>query len=308
MKTRKRTTVPSMIRPTHKFTERERQAYLEWQKPDANAPADYLTIQEAGDLITDFLDGEVSHHSQLHGSALITERKGQVEGRMLSPLRVALAIAASMVFDDNGETVDDETNNKIEEVCDAVESCWLDPEPPKSWWVTTTPESDGRIDVPKFIAEVRADAAALVASRAERKPQTLDEHYRVLFEDSGRANADGALKGLRALGALGTLRVTKGITHVVDRAGYDKLLRGIGRPFYCHDPYCAGETTHYTWDELSEYAEDGKLAVHVRRQERRDGTWVTAIAVCGRPTGITEGLAKMDEKRQYIVVESEVAA
>jgi hypothetical protein len=312
MKTKKRTTkVPSTIRPTHKFTERERAAYIEWQTPDASAPADYLTPHETGELITELLDGSVSPHASMHAAQVLNERKGvrRLANRMTPPLRVALTAAAAMVIEDCGNNMDDETIDKLNEVLDAVETCWLDPEPPESWKVNTDTEGDCSIDVPKFIAGVRADAAAMAASRDERKPETLDEFYRIAFNNGGREQADRALQMVRAVGALGKLRVTEGIVHVVDRAGYERLIRGIGRPFYCHDPYCEGESEHFSWDKLEEMdcTEDGAVAVVVRRQERRDGSWVTAIAVCGKPTGITERLAKIDEERQYVVVESEVA-
>jgi hypothetical protein len=113
---------------------------------------------------------------------------------------------------------------------------------------------------------------------------------------------------MRSVGALGYLRVTKGVTHVVDRAGHERLLRGIGRPYFCTDPYCVGEGEHYAWDDVSEWAEDGKVAVHVRRQERRDGKWVTAIAGTGRPSTIAEGVEKMNKANGYVVVDSEPEA
>src|SRR4030095_1902021 len=170
-------------------------------------------------------------------------------------------------------------------------------------------EGHSRINTVPSLNYIRRLTAEVLARRGA-EPETLDDQYRLAFNAGGRDAADHTLKSLRATGALGTLRVTRGTTHIVDRAGYERLMCGLGRPYYCHDPYCVGEATHYTWEQLEESgcAEDDKIAVHVRRQERRDGSWVTAIAICASASRITEALAKIDEERQYIVVESEVAA
>jgi hypothetical protein len=311
MKTKKRTAkVPSTIKPTYKFTERERAAYVEWQKPDASAPAGWVTGHEAGTIGLQVLQDARTHynsHVAMHADEAVAERKKRLKvGKMSSPLLLALTFAAAEVIDVNGETMDDDTQEKIVEVLDAVESCWLDPEPAKRWDVAATPEGDV-MDVAALVRDVRRVSAEVLARRGG-EPESLDERYRIQFNMGGRDAADHTLEVLRSKGALGTLRVTKGVVHIVDRAGYERLMRGLGRPYYCHDPYCAGEASHYGWEELEEYTEDGKLGVVVRRQERRDGTWVTAIAVCGRPNGITEMLAKIDEERHYVVVESEVAA
>src|SRR5262249_60422780 len=126
------------------------------------------------------------------------------------------------------------------------------------------------IDVVVLVAKVRRGAGEMIARRGG-EPETLDEMYREVFERGGRARADRALDALRAIGGLGTLRCTPGHTHIVDREGYAKLVRGLGSRVFCSDPYCEGKS-HYTWEDFEEFTEDGKLAVHVRRQERRDGT------------------------------------
>jgi hypothetical protein len=306
MKTKKRMTVPSMIRPTHKFTAREREAWLEWQRPDAGAPLDWLTPHEAGEITRRLSDNDVSPHASMHADEFVRERKGELTSKMTPPLHVALATVAAMVIEDNGNTMDDATQDKLEEVTDAVETCWLDPEPPESWTVDTAAECS--IDVPKFLAHVRKFIAETLAGRDKRSPETLDEFYRMVFNAGGRQQADNALRAMRASGALGLLRITKGITHVVDRDGYARLLRGIGRPYYCSDPYCEGDGEHYTWDEVEELAEDGRIAVHVRRQERRDGSWVTAIAGTGTPSSIEAGIEKRNKANGYVVVQSEEVA
>jgi len=307
MKTRTRTKVPSTIRPTHAFTTREREAYINWQKPDSDAPLGWVTSHEGYTIAAQVVkeaDLDLSPHAR---EAVAELSKRLKVGKMYSPLLLAATFAASMVIDDNAETMD-ATREKLEEVLDAVETCWSDPEPPESWVVNTTAEGDGSIDIVKFLNHIRRVTAEVLARRGA-EPETLDEKYRLAFNLGGRDNADHVLDVLRSKGALGTLRVTKGITHVVDRSGYERLMRGLSRPYYCHDPYCEGESEHFSWDKLEEMdcTEDGAVAVVVRRQERRDGSWVTAIAVCGKPTGITERLAKIDEERQYVVVESEVA-
>jgi hypothetical protein len=295
VKRRARTTsVPSMIKPTYSFTAREREAYAAWQAVPADATPGWVTGYEAaliGRLIHDEADIHLSAHAMMHATGAVEPRVERLtQGQASSPVKLALLMAAAHFFQDNA------TDQEVEEVLDAVEACWNDPMPAESWVL-------GSIDVAKLVRHIREVTTRVLAQRGKPQP-TLDETYRMMFDRAGRGAADHMLTVLRSKGALGTLRATKGITHVVDRAQYERLIRGLGRKIFCSDVYCAGESP-YEWADVVEFAEDGKIAVHVRRQERRDGTWVTAVAGWGRPSGINELLEEANAENGYVVIETE---
>src|SRR5215468_2404612 len=97
-KTAKRASVPSMIRPTHSFTSREREAFIAWQKPDDTAPAGWVTELEAG-IIGAQVIAEAELHVNEHIIRHVTEAVEEVTkrlkvGKMSSPLLLALTFAA----------------------------------------------------------------------------------------------------------------------------------------------------------------------------------------------------------------------
>jgi hypothetical protein len=157
----------------------ERQAYLDWQTPDEGATSGYLTPHEAGDVVGQVVDEDTSAHARVDAAQFVNERKGQrtFDTRMTPPVRVALTAAAATVIEDNGNTMDDATQDKLEEVCDAVESAWFDPEPPETWTVHTTPECDCSLDIPKI---PRARPQALRRGASHSRQEAAGDAGRVL--------------------------------------------------------------------------------------------------------------------------------